>query len=220
MAKTPDRFTVPVGTIIGATLGQDPRQLAGGDRHRAAASPATSSGVTTPRGWTTVVTESKPTTATSTLRYAHDYTFELRARDYAPNVSVPVTTPSLRVSLHQSGSSLATYDSHWSSVAQSQRLDSGMSTPPPRPGPTMSFTFSGRSVAIVAPKGPSRGQREGLRRWRAQDDGRACTRRRRVAQGVVFSLGWSTSQRHTVKVVVVGTAGHPRVDLDAFVVVR
>jgi hypothetical protein len=37
---------------------------------------------------------------------------------------------------------------------------------------------------------------------------------------VVWQGTWATSATRTIKLVVVGTAGHPRVDIDAFVVVR
>jgi hypothetical protein len=40
------------------------------------------------------------------------------------------------------------------------------------------------------------------------------------ARQVVWSRTWAGSGSHTVKLVVVGTAGRPRVDLDAFLVLR
>jgi hypothetical protein len=36
----------------------------------------------------------------------------------------------------------------------------------------------------------------------------------------VWSIRYSTSASRTIKVVVVGTSGRPRVDLDAFIVLR
>ena len=38
-----------------------------------------------------------------------------------------------------------------------------------------------------------------------------------TARAQVYVFNWATSGSHTIKVVVVGTAGHPRVDIDAFV---
>jgi hypothetical protein len=38
-----------------------------------------------------------------------------------------------------------------------------------------------------------------------------------VARPQVYAFNWSTNGAHTIKVVVVGTAGHPRIDVDAFV---
>ena len=37
---------------------------------------------------------------------------------------------------------------------------------------------------------------------------------------LVYQFSWSVPGTHKIKIVVVGTAGHPRVDLDAFVVLR
>jgi hypothetical protein len=36
----------------------------------------------------------------------------------------------------------------------------------------------------------------------------------------VFSWTWATLGAHTLRVVVVGTAGHPRVDVDAFITLK
>ncbi len=37
---------------------------------------------------------------------------------------------------------------------------------------------------------------------------------------VVIAKSWSVSGTHTIRIASLGTAGHPRVDLDAFIVVR
>jgi archaellin len=37
---------------------------------------------------------------------------------------------------------------------------------------------------------------------------------------IVFAKSWVTSGTHTIRIVVSGTAGHARVDLDALVVIR
>jgi hypothetical protein len=37
---------------------------------------------------------------------------------------------------------------------------------------------------------------------------------------VVFERSWPLRESHTIRVVVRGTSGHPRVDVDGFVVVR
>jgi hypothetical protein len=39
-------------------------------------------------------------------------------------------------------------------------------------------------------------------------------------QRVVWTKSWSAFGAHTVKIVVSGTAGHPRVDIDALIVAR
>ena len=37
---------------------------------------------------------------------------------------------------------------------------------------------------------------------------------------VVYQYSWPTAGTHNIKIVVGGTLGHPRVDVDAFVVLR
>jgi len=37
---------------------------------------------------------------------------------------------------------------------------------------------------------------------------------------LVMVAAWASSGRHTLKITCRGTAGHPRIDLDAFVVIR
>ena len=37
---------------------------------------------------------------------------------------------------------------------------------------------------------------------------------------VAFQKSWTTSGEHTITVAVVGTSGHPRIDIDAFLVLR
>jgi hypothetical protein len=37
---------------------------------------------------------------------------------------------------------------------------------------------------------------------------------------IVYQYSWSAPGTHKIKIYVVGTAGHPRVDVDAFVVLR
>jgi hypothetical protein len=38
-----------------------------------------------------------------------------------------------------------------------------------------------------------------------------------LSRALVYAKTWASNRTHTIKVVVVGTAGHPRVDIDAFV---
>ena len=38
-----------------------------------------------------------------------------------------------------------------------------------------------------------------------------------TSRWIAFARSWSANSNHTLKIVVAGTAGHPRVDLDAFV---
>ena len=83
-------------------------------------------------------------------------------------------------------------------------------------GASFSYRFSGRGFAWIGAMTPKSGKakvyidgvlvaRVGLY---------AATTRARV---LVFTTRWAAIGTHTIKVTVVGTAGHPRVNLDAFV---
>ena len=86
-------------------------------------------------------------------------------------------------------------------------------------GASVTFTFTGRGVGLVTALAPTRG------RVKVYVDGRylqtldlrsAVYRYRTIASG----RSWTSSAKHTVRLVVRGTPGRPRVDVDAFVVVR
>jgi len=86
-------------------------------------------------------------------------------------------------------------------------------------GRSSTWTISGRSVGWVAATGPTRGSAK------VYVDGAyvttvnlhaATTSYRRL----VWTRSWSSVGPHTVRIVVVGTSGHPRVDIDGIVVTR
>ena len=88
-----------------------------------------------------------------------------------------------------------------------------------RKGARATFRFTGRSIAIVAPTGPGRGKARIIidgKRVAVIDLGRGRHSQRRL----VWATTWSTSGRHTLRIQVLGTHGRPRVDLDAFLVMR
>jgi hypothetical protein len=84
----------------------------------------------------------------------------------------------------------------------------------------MTFTAtSARSIAFVTTKARSRGS------FRVYVDGHlratvsassAITRYRQL----LFQYSWATPGTHTIRISVVGTHGHARIDVDAFVVLR
>lgn len=213
----PTRFGIGTGTVVGGTsvrttigwtAGTDDRTGLGSyDLRRRA-----------PSGWTTVSAATTSTSATSTLTYGSAYTFQLRARDRAGNLSGPADSPSVTPTLHRDSSSLATYGSGWSVAASSAGTNGSLHTSS-RAGASMSIGFTGRSIALVAPRGLSRGSVKVY-----IDDVYASTvslyRTTYQARVVVFSRGWGDRAPHRVRLVVVGTTGHPRVDVDGFVVVR
>lgn len=86
-------------------------------------------------------------------------------------------------------------------------------------GASATFEFRGSRVIWFGPVGKTRG------RARIYIDGEYLKTvnlyaTRFVARKAVFSKGWSASARHTLKIKVVGTAGHPLVAIDQFVVIE
>ncbi len=86
-------------------------------------------------------------------------------------------------------------------------------------GASVSRTFTGRGIAFVAATGPGRGRAaiwiDGTRVGSVGLYAKTLTSRR-----VLFTKTWASAGPHMIKIVVAGTDGHPRVDLDAFVVIR
>ena len=85
------------------------------------------------------------------------------------------------------------------------------------PNASASLTYTGKGIAWVATKGTNRGQAyvylDGVYQgtWNLYA---AATQ----ARAVVMTYATATTATHTVKIVVVGTAGHPNVDIDDFIV--
>lgn len=81
-------------------------------------------------------------------------------------------------------------------------------------GASVTETFVGLGVAWISETGPTLGKAtvylDGIAVKTVNLYGSTLNRRL-----VVWKRGWSTQAKHNVKIVVVGTTGHPRVDLDA-----
>lgn len=144
--------------------------------------------------------------------------FRVRAVDFAGNVGAWTYGPTITPKLVQQTSTSVRFSSGWRTVT-SPDFSGGSARARSIKGSSASYTFTGRSVAWVSTMGPTRGKARIYVDGRhvATIDLRAATTRYRT---VVWSRSWSTSARHTVRVVVLGTSGRPRVDVDAFVVVR
>ncbi len=215
--RAPDRYGIGVGTLVGA------REIRTHVRWPAATDPVT--GIARydlrrlgPDGWTDVARGGTAASATSSLQYGRAYTFRLRATDGASNVGGPADGPTVTATIHADGSALATYGPGWTTVASNGATGKRLHTATTA-GSWMTFAFHGRAVALVSPKGASRGS---VRVYvdGVYDSTVSLHRAKAQSQVVVFSRSWTTKAAHTVKLVVVGTAGHSRVDVDGFVVIR
>ncbi|HET7704272.1 MAG TPA: glycoside hydrolase family 25 protein [Candidatus Limnocylindrales bacterium] len=138
-----------------------------------------------------------------------------RATDRLANTSAWQPGPTVRTTLIQQSATSITYSGTWRTVSASS-ASGGSLRYATASGASATYRFTGSSVAWVAARGPGRGQA------RVYVDGvHAATVNLAASTGqsraIVFARNWRVNASHTLKVVVVGTAGHPRVDVDAFV---
>ena len=140
---------------------------------------------------------------------------QARARDRSGNTSAFAVGPTVRPSLIQQGGSGVTYSGTWRTRYASY-LSGGSARYATGSGAAVTYRFWGSSVSWVAFRGPDRGSA------RVYVDGayirtislHASTY---TSRWIAFARSWSANGNHTLKIVVAGTAGHPRVEVDAFV---
>jgi hypothetical protein len=166
--------------------------------------------------WTTV-SSTLPTpvanvlaASTGTVRY------RVRAVDKAGNVGAWLTGPNSSARLVQNTSTAVTFGSAWS-TASSSTYSGGSVRYATAAGKAVSYRFTGRSIAFVTTRASTRGQVkiyiDGV--YQATPNLNGTT----IYRYVAWQRTWTTSATRTIRLVVVGTSGRPRVDLDAFAVV-
>jgi hypothetical protein len=165
---------------------------------------------TTVSGSVTSVTVNRP------LRVGHTYRFRVRAVDHAGNVGVWVYGASFRIRGYQEGSTAVHWRGTWRS-GTSTAYWGGRDRYANAAGARATLTFTGRSFAWVGSTGPTRGYA------RVYVNGTLVKTINLHATSshnrqILFATRWSTSASRTISIRVSGTAGHPRVDLDALVV--
>ena len=146
------------------------------------------------------------------------YRFRVQATDRAGNESAFASSPITTVAAVQENSSAISYSSGWKRTARTGAYG-GYVKYHTQAGATATLRFRGRSVSLVTPKAASLGKAE------IRVDGvRAATvdlyASSTQARKVVYTKAWSSSGSHTVTIKVLGTSGRPRVDIDAFVILR
>ena len=147
----------------------------------------------------------------------HRYQWFVRARDWAGNRSSTVGSVRVRAVVVSETSTSIRWTGHWSRRTGTRFLD-GHTRVATTKGASASFTFKGRSVAWVATRGTAYGAAtiyvDGVRAGAASLHGSSANRR------IVFARSWPSAGTHTIRIVVAGTRGHARVDVDGFVVLR
>jgi spore germination protein YaaH len=145
------------------------------------------------------------------------YRFRVRARDRAGNVGAWTEGAALRGFLVQQGAGAIAWTGTWKTELGSQ-ISGGSRRYASVGGASAKVTFTGRAIAWVGTRASNRGV---ARVWL---DGRLVatidTRGAAADRVVLFARTWAASGTHTLRIVVAGTAGRPRVDVDAFEILR
>ena len=93
---------------------------------------------------------------TTTLAPTHAYVFTVRAIDAAGNDASASSAP-LRPTVYYEGTSLSTFTGTWRAATYANAIG-GRTRYATAPGASVTFRFSGREVALVAPVSATRGQ--------------------------------------------------------------
>ncbi len=168
--------------------------------------------------WTTLSRTLTAASLTRNLTPGHAYRFAVRAVDKAGNVGAFAYGPRFSVVGYQESSNAITYRGRWTN-AEWTSYWGGRAKAASATGATATLTATGRSVALVSSRGPTRGKAAIYVNGTliATVDLYASTWQHRR---LVWARNWPTSATRTIVVRVSGTLGRPRVDLDAFVVLR
>jgi hypothetical protein len=167
--------------------------------------------------WQSVSVTSSQRSASLSLKPSSTYSVRVRAKDKVGQLG-QWSTRTIRTTLYQESSTKWAWSSGWRRVSSSS-ASGGYTRYASRTGAKARATVSARSIAIVSPKSSGRGAA------RIYVDGvKVATVKLYVsptgARRVLYQQSWSTTSTHTVTVEVVGTSGHPRVDIDALAVLR
>ncbi len=154
---------------------------------------------------------------TRTMAIGHTYSLGVRARDRAGNWSGWVESPAFTPGRSQDTSASLLRTGRWARYRASW-MSGGTSLYSRTKGAAVTRAFTGRAIALVASKGPKRGTAKVYidGSLAAAVDLRRSSAKHRV---LVFTRTWTTPGTHTLRVVVAGTSGRPRVDVDAFIIV-
>jgi hypothetical protein len=155
------------------------------------------------------------TAVSQVLAAGHSYQYRVEATDKAHNTSAFKLGTKFKVNLVQETAAGVVYSAGWTHQAVSGSSGGSVDFSSAS-AKTAKFTFTGTQVAWVSTKGSNRGTAS------AQIDATAAVNvntnnASTSAATIVFGKVFSASAKHTLTVKNLGTAGHPRIDVDAFV---
>ena len=151
------------------------------------------------------------------LTPGHAYRYRVRAIDKAGHKGTWDVGSTFKVAAIQESANALTWHGAWA-VADSASAWGGHSRQSVDADASVSYAFTGRSIAWIAGRDPSFGTAkayvDGKLAATVNLNGTSSYRK------VVWRKTWSSKGTHKVKIVVVGTAGHPTVDVDGFAILR
>lgn len=154
------------------------------------------------------------TSVNETLTFGTPYAYQARATDAVANTSEWAVGPTVTAWTTQQWSSLVTYGGTWHTTSIASALG-GSEKYAYGNGAWVQLKFTGSSIAWVAPTGLGRGSAaiyvDGV--YKGTISMYASSYH---ARQIVFAYNWATNGTHTIKIVNRATAGHPRIDIDAF----
>ena len=169
--------------------------------------------------WSTIALPSATATSVTLLRApATTYGFRVRATDGVGNASGWSTAPAVKLVARQEASTAITYVGSWTTATAASAYGGALKYAKSSTA-TATISFTGRSIAWIAPRMSTRGVADvyvdGI--YAATVDLYSATS---LSRSIVFRRQWSTSAAHTLQLRLKGTVGRPRVDVDAFVIVN
>jgi hypothetical protein len=163
----------------------------------------------------TQVGTSKTTTFNKTAAPGHTYRFEVTATDNAGNTSAAKAGVTYTLSLIQENSASIKYTTGWTRQALTGSSGGYVDYATVK-GKTATLSFTGLQVGWISTEASNRGSATVK-----LDSGTAQTINTHTTvtnDAYVVDVVTTTNGAHKLVVNVLGTAGHPRVDIDAFVV--
>jgi subtilisin len=159
--------------------------------------------------------------ATSVVRsvaFGHSVRYRVRATDLGGNVSAWMTGASTKLAGYRESSQLVRYSAGWH-VRYSTVAWGGRTRYTTRLHAAATFTFIGREVALVAPRGRIRGKA------RVYADGVLVAtvseyRSTGLSRQVLYHRVFATYGRHTLRLVNLASSGHSTFEIDGFIVRR
>jgi hypothetical protein len=146
------------------------------------------------------------------------YRYRVATRDKVGNHSTYATGPTFKAISYNESSTVIAYTGTWV-LSDTPTYIGGKAKYSTRAGSTATASILGNRVGFLSRTGPTSGSA------RIYIDGVLKTTVNLYApttgiRKLVFTYSWSSIGNHKMKIVVVGTAGHPRVTLDQILVLR